>query len=421
MKEMKEMKEMKDMNVDYRNNDEILEEKQPLWTKPFVVLAGSNFLVSLNLLMITPALPAYVKDAYQADNMTVSFVVSLFALSAIVTRLFAGRFFDRFQAMSILIAGLLIYALSTGAYAFVPSLALFMLVRMIYGAGFGITSTALGTLATRIIPPRRMGEGMGYYGLSSSLSMAIAPIIGLWLLQSYGYEYLIGTTFVLIIIIFPMLPLLRSAKAPTSQATIRPQGSWIDRRALLPCTLNFLVTITYGGILSFITMFGQERGIANVSLFFLCNAISILVVRTFAGRLYDSKGHFAVVPAGGIMLAASLVVLAYSASTGMLCLAAAMYGLGYGSLQPAFQAWAVQRVPADQHAAATGMFYNSIDLGVALGSLLLGAVASVTTYSNMYLVSSLSAVLLLLIYAFALLRARASRMSGRDEATASAT
>lgn len=390
------------------------EERQPLWTKSFIVLAGSNFLVSLNLLMITPALPAYVKEAYYADSVTVSFVVSLFALSAIVTRLFAGRFFDRFQAMSILIAGLLIYALSTGAYAFVPSLALFMLVRMIYGAGFGIASTALGTLATRIIPPRRMGEGMGYYGLSNSLSMAIAPIIGLWLLQSFGYEYLIGTTFVLIIIIFPMLPLLKNRKTAKSHATVRATGSWIDRRALLPCILNFLVTITYGGILSFITMFGEEKGIGHVSLFFLFNAISILVVRTFAGKLYDSKGHIAVVPAGGIVLAVSLVVLAYSTSTWMLCAAAILYGLGYGSLQPAFQAWAVQRVPADRHAAATGMFYNSIDLGVAIGSLALGAIASVTTYSNTYLVSSMSAVILLLIYMSVVMRDRASQFGGKE-------
>lgn len=390
------------------------EVRQPLWTKSFIVLAGSNFLVSLNLLMITPALPAYVKEAYQADSMTVSFVVSLFALSAIVTRLFAGRFFDRFQAMSILIAGLLIFALSTGAYAYVPSLTLFMLIRMIYGAGFGIASTALGTLATRIIPPRRMGEGMGYFGLSNSLSMAIAPIIGLWLLQSFGYEYLIGTTFVLIIIIFPMLPLLKNRKAKTIHATVRTTGSWIDRRALLPCILNFMVTITYGGILSFITMFGQEKEIGHVSLFFLFNAISILVVRTFAGKLYDSKGHIAVVPAGGIVLAVSLVVLAYSTSTWMLCTAAILYGLGYGSLQPAFQAWAVQRVPADRHAAATGMFYNSIDLGVAIGSLALGAVASVTTYSNTYLVSSMSAVILLLIYMSVGIRGRAAQFAGKE-------
>ena len=47
----------------------------------------------------------------------------------------------------------------------------------------------------------------------------------------------------------------------------------------------------YGGIGSFITLFATEVGIADISLFFLFNALAIAVTRPFSGKLYDAKGH----------------------------------------------------------------------------------------------------------------------------------
>lgn len=53
----------------------------------------------------------------------------------------------------------------------------------------------------------------------------------------------------------------------------------------------------YGGIGSFITLFATEVGIADISLFFLFNALAIAVTRPFSGKLYDAKGHsFVIIP-----------------------------------------------------------------------------------------------------------------------------
>ncbi|MDK8182222.1 MFS transporter [Paenibacillus sp. UMB4589-SE434] len=388
-----------------------------LWTKSFMIMTMSNFLLSLNLLMITPSLPAYVADTYQAGSLTVSLVVSLFALSAIVTRLFAGRSFERFKPMTFLWIGLAIYSLSTGAYGIVPSLLLFMGVRIIYGIGFGMTSTAVGTLVTRVIPPLRMGEGMGFFGLANSLAMALGPIVGLWLLGQFGYQTLIVTAFILVIIVFPLLLNLKSSEPVGSPKPTKSgsSGPWMDRKALLPCLLNWLMTITYGGILTFITMFGKEAGIGNVGMFFLFNALAILVVRIFSGKLYDRFGHLAIVPAGCVLFGTGLLLLSWSHSTSMLIMAACVYGLGYGALQPALQAWTVQRVAVERRAAATGAFYNSVDLGVAVGSLLLGAVAMMTNYAMMYRISALSAICMLLVYGGYLWKTRRVSAVNSDE------
>ncbi|MNP67088.1 hypothetical protein D3C76_1628760 [compost metagenome] len=58
---------------------------------------------------------------------------------------------------------------------------------------------------------------------------------------------------------------------------------------------------------------------------------------------------------------------------------------------------------------ANGMFFNSLDLGVAIGTMILGSIALYTSYGVMYRYSALAPVLLLLIYTSLLLAKRNNR------------
>ncbi|GMX61066.1 MFS transporter [Paenibacillus elgii] len=374
-----------------------------LWTRDFVLLTVSNLFLYLNLQMITPSLPAYVTEQFGAGQWTVSLVISLFALSAIVTRFFAGSWLKRGRTALILLVGLTVYMLATASYYAAGTLALFLLIRILYGIGFGVSSTAFGTMVSDIIPIRRMGEGMGYFGLSTSLSMSVAPVIGLWLLGSYGFDTLILVSTLLAILIIPLSLLIRStpsvpkpATAPSPAAAPDTRGTY--KQVALPCFLNMLLSITYGGLISYLALFGKEVHIGNVGWFFLCNAGAVLLVRPVAGKIFDKKGHFAVLPPGALMVAVGLVLLSYTSSMTGLLASALCYGIGYGILQPSLQAWTVKQVSPEMRGTANGTFYNSIDLGIALGSLLLGGIASGTSYSMMYLLSALAMLLFLAIY-----------------------
>lgn len=374
-----------------------------LWTRDFVLLTVSNLFLYLNLQMITPALPAYVTERFGAGQWTVSLVISLFALSAIVTRIFAGAWLKRGRTALILLLGLTVYMLATASYYAAGTLALFLLIRILYGIGFGVSSTAFGTMVSDIIPIRRMGEGMGYFGLSTSLSMSAAPVIGLWLLGSYGFGTLILVSALLAILIIPLSLLIRSTpaapkpvSAPSPAADPDTRGTY--KQVALPCFLNMLLSITYGGLISYLALFGKEVHIGNVGWFFLCNAGAVLLVRPVAGKIFDKKGHIAVLPPGALMVAVGLVLLSYTSSMTGLLASALCYGIGYGILQPSLQAWTVKQVSPEMRGTANGTFYNSIDLGIALGSLLLGGIASGTSYSTMYLLSALAMLLFLAIY-----------------------
>lgn len=381
-----------------------------LWTTDFILLMLCNFLLFLQLHMIVSPLPAYVQDRFHANAFEVSLFTCLFALSAIAARLYSAKALEKGLRNTMIYVGLSIALLATLGYYFAAGIVVLLLLRMLFGVGFGMSSTAFPTMASDIVPVKRMGEGMGYFGLSTSLAMSMGPIIGVTLLQGQGFVTLMLCTAGVIAVIYPLSYSLTRKKAQRDdQGTHTPAGAMpttsakgekipFNRKLILPSVLNGLLSITYGGLVGFIVLYGKEANLSNPALFFLFNAIAVLLVRPFAGRLYDQKGPKALLIPGAIFIAIGLILLSYASSMPMLFLAAFIYGIGYGSMQSSLQTWMIQIVAPSQRGMANGMFLNTLDLGIATGALLLGGIASLTSYTDMYRYSVMFMILFLLIY-----------------------
>ncbi|NBD25791.1 MFS transporter [Paenibacillus glycinis] len=366
------------------------QQRAPLWTRPFIALTTCFFLLFLSLQMLLSSFPAYVKDEFHAGNVQASLVTTVFALAAIVSRFATAALMRRVSRMTLLIAGLAIAAATTALYTAAGSFGALLALRIGYGIGFGMASTILPTLVSRIIPLRRMGEGIGYFGLSTSLAMSVGPSIGLNVMKHAGFAQLTMLGWVAAVLIFPVLWLARSKRQPADgdqlQASAKPAAAkpGFNRKLLFPVLLNVLLSITYSGLLSFLALFGDYVHIEQVGLFFLFNAITIILVRPFSGRIFDKRGHAAVLLPAGLSVMLSMVLLSNAHAMPMLIVSALFYGLGFGAIQPTIQAWMLRSSTPEQYGAANGMFYNSTDFGVALGAIILGAVSAATNYSVMY-------------------------------------
>ncbi|MFD1955054.1 MFS transporter [Paenibacillus thailandensis] len=101
---------------------------------------------------------------------------------------------------------------------------------------------------------------------------------------------------------------------------------------------------------------------------------------------------------GAVFSFIGLILISYTESLPLLILSGLFYGVGYGAIQPTLQAWMLQMTPPKDHGTANGLYYNALDLGVAIGSMLLGIIASATSYGSMYRISSLAMVLLAILY-----------------------
>ncbi|MEK5277800.1 MULTISPECIES: MFS transporter [Paenibacillus] len=381
------------------------ELRTKLWTKSFIALTISALFLFMNLQMLLSSFPSYVKSEFQAGDIMVSLVTSVFALTAIASRFMTAFLMRKVSRNVLLYIGLAIAAAITGLYVVADSIGSLLLMRVGYGIGFGIASTIIPTIVSQIIPSKRMGEGIGYFGLSTSLAMSIGPMIGLNVMKQSGFGTLAMIGMVTLLLAFPVLLFSRSLPAqpkkqptPTQSESTKPLKVPFNTKLVLPAILNVMLAITYGGLLSFIALFGESVHLEQVGLFFLFNAVTIIIIRPISGRLFDKRGPAAVLIPAAICVVASLTVLSYTTSMPMLIVSALLYGLGFGAIQPTLQAWMLRTSTPAQYGMANSMFYNSTDLGVASGAIILGAISAATDYGIMYRYSAGFMVLFLIVY-----------------------
>ncbi|SEF50742.1 MFS transporter [Paenibacillus sp. UNC499MF] len=384
--------------------------KKPLWTRDFAVTSLSNLLLFFSFQLLIPTIPLYAAGIGGGQTQ-IGLAMGTFTVASLLTRPFAGKALDTIGRKHVLSAGLALCGLAVLGYSAAAVVAMLLALRFIHGIGWGISTTSLGTVISDIIPSERRGEGMGIYGLSNTMAMALAPLTGLWIAAEYGFHPLFIFSTVLAFSALLLSLLIRpgrnnrSASVPFSWREFRK--GLIEPGALLPSLLLFFTAVCYGGIVTFLTLFGKEAGIGNVGWFFVCNAVMLLITRPLTGLVYDRKGPAWVLYPGAFFTGAGLWLLSYAHSAASLAAAAAVFGAGFGSVQPALLAWTIDRTEPSRRGAANGTFYSANDLGIGTGSMLLGAFASlVGSYGAAYRWSVLLIVLLLVIYSAYLLQNR---------------
>ncbi|CEP68964.1 Major facilitator superfamily [Moorella glycerini] len=356
-----------------------------IWTRDFILLSLASFLIFTGFQMLMPTLPKYVA-ALGGDNLVVGFTMGIFTISAVLVRPWLGREMDRRGRRGIYLLGLLIFAVAVLGYSISPSILILFLFRLLHGAGWGGSTTAGGTIVTDILPPQRRAEGLGYYGLFSNLAMAIAPALGLLVLDLAGFKVLFFTSAALAL---AATLVAGKIKMPAVATRGGSPPAFFEPKALHPSLIAFFMTITYGGVVTFLTLYAAERGIANIGLFFTFYAAALMLIRPLAGMVADRYGQGPVLVPGLLAATLATLILALAGSLPVFLVAAVLYGLGFGAAQPTLQAMAVAGVAPNRRGAANGTFFSAFDLGIGLGSTLLGVVARFTGFAGMYAVASL--------------------------------
>ncbi|WP_163969405.1 MFS transporter [Oceanobacillus halotolerans] len=393
------------------NREAIAATPDKIWTRDFVLICLANFFIFLGFQMTLPTIPLFVKELGGSDQL-IGVVVGIFTFSALLFRPYAGHSLETKGRRFVYMIGLTVFVLSVGSYAFVASIVLLFIMRMVQGVGWGFSTTATGTIATDLIPPKRRGEGMGYFGLSGNLALAFGPSLGLSFLG-----YMSFTGLFLICASLGLMALLLSSKIrykkveALAHQTATVKFDIFEKTAIQPSILLFFITVTFGGIASFLPLYAAEKDITGIELYFLVYAIFLMLSRTFAGKLYDKKGHIFVFPPGATLILFAMLLLSWLPNTAVMLVAAALYGLGFGSVQPALQAWSVQKAPENRKGMANATFFSFFDLGVGIGAIVFGQLAYVFGYGIIYTTAAGSVMSSILIYIYLYLKTRKAHVS----------
>ncbi|MBK5441753.1 MULTISPECIES: MFS transporter [unclassified Peribacillus] len=374
-------------------------KNQRIFNKSFLFLFISNFLVFIGFEMLLPILPAYLLSM-NASSIQVGLVTSLFTIGAVLIRPFVGYYLIDNQRKSLAISASAALMIITMLYPFLNIIWLFLLLRLFHGAAWGVSTTANSTIVVDLIPKTRLGEGMGYFSISTTVGAIIAPSIGILIYDSFSFDILIWSSVVLSLLAVIALQFVYS---PTTVKREKQPFRFLDmifeKDVWFPALLTVITTLGFGAIITFLVLFGKQKGLDHIFLFFLINATVATLLRPFTGKWYDKKGPWSIIIMSAVLGFLSLVMLSYATNELHLIIAAILFGAGYGTVMPCLQTWTVQKVSEEKSGAANATFFSSFDVGVGVSAFVLGILAEWISLEMIFRVVSLSFIVVaVLVY-----------------------
>lgn len=375
-----------------------------LWTKPFFAIMIANGLFFVGFHSLLPTMPMYVASL-GATGTEIGIIAGIFSISSICIRFFTDDIVAILGKKNCLYAGILLSLMATCSYPFTTSVPLLILGRIIQGLGFGLGTTFAAALAIDIIPAARRGEGVGFFGLGNTISMGLAPAIGVMILTGGG-----STALFALATIAPALALVSTyftgtkERAVTHHQPMPPKPAlsvwhrFVEKGTGLPSFFTMFFGFMYGSVNSFIAMFAQTVHIDNSGLFFVVGTVLVFLSRTFGGRIYDRKGAFFVILPGVISYGIGLVLILQAHTLTALLIASVFYGLGAGLIMPSLMTWLFSSVTPDRRSNASATFYNMMDIGTSIGIIALGVLSSMLGYVQIFYIVLVTTIVFFLVF-----------------------
>lgn len=368
--------------------------RPPLFTPRFFLMCGFNFVVFLSAFQLLPTAPFRILDiggGTVAAGLFLGFLTYASAFSAPFTGAIADRIGRR---RTLVICSSAIFGMSF-LYAMTTTWPPMLAIVFVHGLFWSGLLTAAGAYVTDLMPASRRAEGIGYYGISTILAVAVAPMLGLWVYQ-HGWLWLCASIGILNL----TMALIATRLAESPRNIVAVGKSWLSHEVLewrvtIVALTLFLISFGYGGITSFVAIYAKENGITPPSLFFSACALAMVLTRPISGTLADRMGPAKMLAPSLLLTTLGYALLAIGGSKGMLIAAALVFGTGYGSAYPAFAAFVMRHVDETKRAAAFGGILAALDTGIGSGSITLGWIIQRHGFSAAYFTAACVASLAL--------------------------
>ena len=369
-----------------------------LWNVNYCKVMAANFALFFAFYVLTPLLPLYLSEHFGATKDVIGLVLSGYTVTALLFRPFSGYFVDSFPRKTVLMVCFATFSLFFAGYLAASTLLLFTIVRTLHGGPFGALTVANSTVAIDVLPSSRRTEGIGYYGLSNNLAMAIAPTIGIFI-------YKLTASFELLF----WLALIVACAGWLTDATVRlPQKDVVRNKSALSLDRFFLVRgwllganmVAFGfcfGVLSnYLAIYGKEQlGITGgTGTYFMLCSVGLMLSRLQGSRglrrgllTHNAGGGMLISLVGYTLFILMPTLHSLSIINSQLSISLGYYGsalligLGNGHMWPAFQNMTICVAQNNQRGTANSTILVSWDIGIGLGILLGGIIAEHLGYS----------------------------------------
>jgi MFS family permease len=350
-------------------------------TPQFGLLWIGGFTLFLSFFLLMPTLPIYARGLGIPESR-IGLLSGAFPLTAMLVRPIAGWAADRHGRRPLMLLGAVVFAVSSALYAWSHGLAALVAVRALHGIGMALYPTGGTAMAADLAPAARRGYALGLIGIAASAALAIGPLAGLWIADTWGYGWLFAASCLLALAALTLTAVQReSLRAPLTVPLT--WNTAFSRPALYPSAIVFCLLATYGLLVTYLPL--RAEGGRSAGAFFTAMAVVIILTRGAAGSLSDRVGRPPVAAAGALATTTALAIIVRGEDPGVLILAGSLYGLGFGVTQPSLIAWCVDLADPAERGRAMGTFYTALELGIATGAIGAGWVLARAGYAAVFL------------------------------------
>jgi len=373
--------------------------KDKIFTGSFLLVFLCAGLIRVSYQMQNTLMPLYMGQlGYSASSIGLTTTVC--TIASLLLRPLLGSLLDRYGRKAFTLAGTGLFGLATLLCGLPGGFAVLLALRALQGFGFSAHTTAVNTMATDLLPAGRMAEGIGYMGLTGSVSSALAPAAALAFVAAGWYRagfFAAGAAGLLGVLC--ILPVKGKPAQPAESGT-RPslmERLW-EKNALKPTLVMLVLGACNAAASTFLATFALGRGYGEeqVSLYFTINAIAMVIARLFGGKLSEKMGLKATLLITAGLNVAGYLLVSWCPHAMGLWIAALMLGFSYGTLYPMMNAMAVTRAPAHRRGVAMATFLTGMDIGIGFGAAVWGFVIDACGIDSIF---PLCAVVSVAIYA----------------------
>lgn len=387
-----------------------------LLTKEFTLLSISSLLFFGSFNMIIPELPEYLTSLGGAEYK--GYIISLFTITAAISRPFSGKLTDTIGRVPIMIFGASVAFLAGISYPIFTTVIGFMFLRLMHGFSTGFKPTGTSAYVADIIPEDRRGEAMGILGMASSLGMAIGPTIGSKVTSIFGYNTLFYSSGVIallsVIILFNLKETLAVEKRKKFSLKLLKitKDDFYEPRVLAPAIVFLLSTFSFGLILTIIPDLSVHLDIDDKGIFFTIFVLSSVGIRFIAGRASDLHGRIPIIVISMAMLIVSMLLLTFIQTKTTFYLSALVYGVSLGMSSPTVFAWTADLADTKKIGRAFATMYIALEVGIGIGAFVSAKIYG-NNPSNFGSTFALGAITAIAALIFSTIKYRAKRRESR--------
>lgn len=346
-------------------------------TRDFALVFLSSILFLGSLYLLIPILPLYMSDVLHATKTQVGLLMGALTLASMSLRPYVGKKSDSWGRKPFLVLGAMDFVIASLLYIACRNFALITVLLLFHGVGIACFHTASLTFIGDIAPTSQRGKSMAWFQASFNIAIAAGPPLGMLLKDRFGYDAAFIAASASAAAALLVILRVSESRVAVIEAVKTPGRIGSARRVLLlACVGGFTGTLTLGSVEAFIGLFAESRGIAHFALFFTVSAAVLVLLRFAAGSVPDLLGRRKTLSLSLATLGISALVLAVANSFGVMCLAAAIYGVGFAYMSPSISAMLIDRIPPEELGSAFGVYTAAFEGGIAFGSILMGPVTT---------------------------------------------